>query len=229
MNFQFSIILRDLNMSFFETQNLTVQSGSFVCKKKFNHNFERGQMWGIWGENGTGKTTFLHTLAGLKKPAQGSILLNEQPLELSAIRVRAQQIGLLLQTFEFVFPCSVLDMILTGRYAHQHHWLYDTEQDKSIAKEALTLMDLQDFQHRDIQQLSGGEQQRVMLATLLTQNPEIYLLDEPVNHLDRKHSLQVLSLFKKLTQEKNKLVILVLHEMQWINEFCDHVIMFDED
>ncbi|MBN1684613.1 MAG: ABC transporter ATP-binding protein [Gammaproteobacteria bacterium] len=221
---------------------LIVKNISVVIEKKFligdlNVEFSSGEIWGILGDNGIGKTSLLYALAGLQKPQKGQILIREdepQPIfekniyDLT-IKERARKIGLLFQETHFEFPNSVFDTVMGGRYPYQQHWFLESWQDIEIVKSTLKTMQLEKIFDRSVTQLSGGEKQRAALATLLVQDPDIFLLDEPTNHLDTKQRLRTLSLFQRLAKEHHKIVIMVLHETRLIRKFCDRLLKLDRN
>jgi len=207
---------RDLNVKIAKTQ---------VCSD-LNLSINAGQNWAILGMNGCGKTTLLHTLAGLLPALSGDISLSERPLYNLPRKEIAQQLGLLLQHQEDHFPGSVLESVLIGRHPHLKSWQWESEDDHKMALDALVLVGLTDFSTRSILTLSGGERQRVALATLLVQQTSIRLLDEPVNHLDIHHQHDVMKL---LTSKNNIANVFVLHDVNLAARYCDHALLIFGD
>jgi iron complex transport system ATP-binding protein len=212
-------------MSELKIQNLSITIAKKLFFDSLDVEFAPGKVWGILGPNGIGKTTLLHTIAGIRKPDGGQVVLEDQVVHALPGRKRAQKIGLLQQDYEFPFPSSVLETVLIGRYPYQEHWFYSSKLDKEIAAAAIEKMQLKGFEHRSVMTLSGGEKRRLMIATLLAQNPDICMLDEPTNHLDFEQQYRVLALFHKLAKEKNKAVIMILHNIEMIKMFCDYVMV----
>jgi iron complex transport system ATP-binding protein len=212
-------------MTTLATKNLTVSIADNVLLREFNITFLPGEIWGILGPNGAGKTTFLHTLAGLHEPTTGKVSLNDTDIQKIKPKMRAQKIGLLLQDTEFLFPSTVLETAMMGRYPYSKHWFYTPNDDIKITKQSLAHTQLTSFEQRSITTLSGGEKRRLALATLLTQDPDIYLLDEPTNHLDIQQKVKALSLLRDLAKQKNKTVIMILHDLHLIRMFCDNLIL----
>lgn len=155
-----------------------------------------GEFVAVLGENGVGKTLMLHTLAGLRAPAAGSVTLLNQPLNEWPHRDRARYLALLAQTSEDPFPSTVLETALIGRHPHIDFWRWENADDIEIARGALNAVDLAQREDREVQTLSGGERRRLAVATALAQTPQVYLLDEPTNHLDPHHQIEVLRLFR---------------------------------
>ena len=185
-----------------------------------------GEIWGIRGRNGAGKTTLLHGLAGLIKPTQGDITLQGKSLLTYTPRALAQSLGLLLQENESIFPLRVKDAVEMGRYPHLSPFTRFTQQDQHMTEHALTVMELQNLKKRFVQTLSGGEKRRCSIATLLAQAPCVYLLDEPLNHLDSIYQHRVMEHFASLARDKKALVMMVLHDSVMIEKYCSHMLTF---
>jgi iron complex transport system ATP-binding protein len=216
-------------MTLLQCDNLSVSIANQTVCSNLDLTIQAGEVWGLLGRNGVGKTTFLHTTAGLHKSDEGSILLNKHSIESLNRRDIAKQLGLLLQQTEESFPCRVLDAVLTGRHPHIDTFAWESTTDIEIAKQALSIVDLQNMETRNIDQLSGGEKQRVAIASLIAQSPDIYLLDEPNTHLDLKHQIQLMDYFKSLAVTQNKSVITTLHDINLAQRYCSHIIMFFGD
>jgi iron complex transport system ATP-binding protein len=176
--------------------DLQLAPGAFVC---------------ILGPNGVGKTLTLHTLAGLRPSTQGAVYLKGEPLSEIGRPTIAHRLGLLLQTHDDAFPATVLETALMGCHARLGFWQWESDDDIEDTLAALHSMDLADLSGRMVATLSGGERQRVALATLLVQNPDVLLLDEPMNHLDPLHKLLVLKKLTELT-DNGKTVLASLHD-----------------
>lgn len=192
-----------------------------------------GEIWAVLGRNGAGKTRLLHALAGLPHDkhirCNGDVLLNgNKLLELPRKQI-AQQLGLLLQEYHEPFPGTVIDYVLMGRHPHLHAWQWETEQDYALVSSALQLVGLSDFQQRDIQTLSGGEFQRMRIAMLLVQDPQILLLDEPINHLDLQYQHAILSTLTKNITESNKAIVMTLHDVNLATRYCTHAMLLHEN
>lgn len=187
-----------------------------------------GHCWAILGGNGSGKTTLLHTLAGLLPGTNGEIQIDGIPLATLSRRTIAQQLGLLLQDSHDPFPTTVLEMALTGRHPHLGRWQHEGDEDIASAREALTKMDLTQMEQRMVQTLSGGERRRLAIATLLTQAPQLLLLDEPLNHLDLHHQQSLLQHLRQLSGE-GRTVVIVLHDPNQALRYCDSALLLYGD
>ncbi|HEY9050638.1 MAG TPA: ABC transporter ATP-binding protein [Gammaproteobacteria bacterium] len=207
------------------SKQLSISIGGKQICNALDLNIEAGQVWGILGRNGIGKTTLLHTLAGLREADSGEIFLNSNSINQLSRKHIAQRIGLLLQHHEDSFPASVLETVISGRHPHINQWRWENESDHEIALQALQSVALQDLASRPVNQLSGGERQRVAIAGLLTQQPEIYLLDEPNSHLDLNYQIQILNHFSQLAREQHNAIVMSLHDINLAARYCDHLLL----
>ena len=181
------------------------------------------------GVNGIGKTTLLHSLAALHPVNSGQIILNNKELNQYKKLTLAQHIGIMLQEYEYSFPCTVLEAALIGRHPFIKRWQWEDKHDQLLSNKALQQVSLEQMIDRDIHTLSGGEKRRLNLATLLTQNPDYFLLDEPVNHLDIKAQMEILTLLSLRFKQGKQCGIMVIHDPNMAYRFCDHILMlFDQ-
>jgi iron complex transport system ATP-binding protein len=204
---------------------LDIDVGNLAVTRGLEFNVECGQCWCVLGRNGIGKTTLLHTLAGLRAATSGSIELNATPLCQLSRRQVAQKLGVVFQHYEDNFPATVLETVLQGRHPHLHSWQWESAEDHRIARHAIAQLGLSGYETRNIQTLSGGERQRVSIAALLAQETGLLLLDEPTNHLDLHHRLQVLRALVAHGRKNNRAVLMVLHDINLAARFADHVLL----
>ncbi len=205
--------------------NLDVDVGGLVVTRGLEITVQGGQCWCILGRNGVGKTTLLHTLAGLRPATSGSIRLSGTPLPGLSRRLVAQRLGVVFQNYEDNFPASVFESVLQGRHPHLRSWQWESAEDHRIAERAMAQLGLEGYETRNIQTLSGGERQRVSIATLLAQEPDLLLLDEPLNHLDLHHRLQVLETLVSHCRETHRALLMVLHDINLAARFADHALL----
>lgn len=181
-----------------------------------------GDLVGILGPNGCGKTTLLHTLAGLRASPQGEPCYQDKPLKQMTARQRAQRIGILLQTTHFYFPQTVAEYCLDARYPHQPQ-----ASDQHLLTSILSAMQLLSFRDRNVLALSGGEQRRVAIAALLMQTPVIYLLDEPTNHLDIASQHLVMNYLRH--ELRDKTIVMALHDINLAARYCNKILLQSAD
>lgn len=184
-----------------------------------------GQRLVVLGRNGVGKTTLLHSLAGLRPVQAGEVYLHGQRYAALPAREAARRRGLLPQHQGDAFPATVLETVLAGRHPHLSRWAWESAADQALAREALAELGLADLAGREIHHLSGGERQRVALAMLLVQQPEVYLLDEPLAHLDLNHQIAVLQCFSHRAQASGAALVMVLHDVNQAMRFADRALL----
>ncbi|MGH8398987.1 MAG: ABC transporter ATP-binding protein [Gammaproteobacteria bacterium] len=208
-----------------QARGLTVRiADKYVCHD-FDLTLQPGTRLGLLGGNGVGKTTLLNTLAGLREPDNGEILLDGQSLRMLPRRRIAQRLGLLIQQQEDSLPASVLETALIGRHPHIDFWRWESHVDVNIARRALRLVGLDGLEQRPQTQLSGGERRRLAIATILTQDPRVFLLDEPANQLDLHHQLALLDHFATLVCDQSRALIMALHDVNMAARFCNQILM----
>lgn len=207
------------------THALTVSiAGKQVCRN-LDLDLDAGTCLGILGPNGIGKTTLLHTLAGLRAPDSGEILLAGELISKLSRRAIARQLGLLIQQQEDSLPASVLETALIGRHPHIGFWRWESHADVAIARRMLKLTGLEGLEQRTQTHLSGGERRRLAIATILAQDPAVFLLDEPTHQLDLQHQITLLRLFAQLAHSQGRLVVISLHDVNLAARFCSHVLL----
>jgi iron complex transport system ATP-binding protein len=210
------------------TSAVSVRAGARELVHALSAEFNAGEITAVLGRNGAGKTLTLHTLAGLRKPAAGQIVLDGVAMPELRRRALALRLGLLPQDLEDAFVSTAIETVLIGRHPHLSLWQWESVRDERIALEALRAVDMEEFALRRTDTLSGGEQRRVAVAALLAQQPAIFLLDEPTNHLDPHHQLAVLTLFRALADSGSS-VITTLHDPTLAARFADRVLLLFGD
>lgn len=179
---------------------------------------------GIIGPNGSGKSTFLKCLYRVLQPNAGTVKFNGKYLDELSYRESAQLLAVVAQHNFYSFDFSVLEIVLMGRAPHKTIFEHDNAEDLAIARKALKTVGLENFSERNFSTLSGGEQQRVILARALTQQTDCLILDEPTNHLDIKYQLQVMDIVKSL----NKSVVAAIHDLNIAAMYCDRLVALQE-
>jgi len=208
--------------------HLTLAVPGRVLARDVGFEARPGEIWAVLGANGSGKTTLVHALGGLAPAPVGTVALDGAPLRAQAVRERAGLVGVLLQQEDAEFWGSALDYVLLGRFPRARTWFGWGREDEEAARAALAAVGLAHLAPRGYRTLSGGERQRARIAQLLAQDPRVFLLDEPLQHLDLRHQIAVLRLFGALAASRGKAVVMVLHDALWPARFCSHALLLHE-
>jgi iron complex transport system ATP-binding protein len=211
-----------------ECRGIDVCVGSRTLVRGLDLQLGRGSVLAVLGPNGSGKSLSLHTLAGLRPPKAGALLISGRPLTDWPRRALARELALLPQNVEDPFPASVIETVLLGRHPHIARWQWESARDLAIASEALLAVGLAGYEERDVLTLSGGERRRAALAAVLAQTPRIFLLDEPTNQLDPNHQLEALQLLRERA-DAGAAVIVTLHDPNLAERFADAALLIGKD
>ncbi|HXY23171.1 MAG TPA: ABC transporter ATP-binding protein [Candidatus Acidoferrum sp.] len=184
-----------------------------------------GEIVAILGPNASGKSTLLQIIAGALQPLSGRVLLNGFVVHSLSPRTRAQRIAMVQQESRLLFPARAWEFVLQGRHAHGRSLRFETTDDVLIAKNALTQVGAAELSDRWMDQISGGEKQRVILARALAQQPLLLLLDEPTLHLDIAAQVGLLDALRRLAAENRYTVVIVTHELNLAAEYADQVVL----
>jgi len=212
-----------------ETRRLSVSIGGQPLCKELDLQIMPGQSWALLGRNGAGKTTLIHHLAGLHRPAPGTVFVDGRDLAQIAPRRRAQLIGILLQHSSRGFGANVIDTVLTGRHPHLPTLAWEASSDLEIARSCIQTLGLEELSSRSLDTLSGGELRRVEIARLLAQQTRISFLDEPTNHLDLAHQATCLRTLQTRCVSPKKAMLMVVHDLNLAYRICDHWLILNGD
>jgi iron complex transport system ATP-binding protein len=202
--------------------------GSFKVLEDVNLSVKGGDFVGILGPNGSGKTTLLKSISRILKPYKGTILLNEANIySLKSVDV-AKQMAVVPQETSIGFNFSALDIVLMGRNPHMKRFQMESEKDMAVARKVMNLTNIWHLAERPINELSGGEKQRVIIARALAQEPKILLLDEPLTHLDIMNQLEIMDLVKELCVKEKLIVLAVFHDFNLAARYCNSAIMLKD-
>ena len=185
--------------------------------------FRSGEVTAIAGPNGVGKTTLLKCMARLIVPESGTIVFNGEDITEYSLKEIAKIQAYVPQYTSLSFPLTVLEYVSLGRRPYVDWSL--SENDQKIIEDNIAYLDIGGFRDKLLDELSGGEKQKVILARALVQEPRILLLDEPTSALDVKHQLEVMGLLRKIAEEKDCAVVMVMHDLSLIERFADNVVL----
>ena len=186
---------------------------------------ERGSLTGLLGPNGCGKTTLLNLLSGVLQPAHGQVSLNGIPLAGRSRRDIARHLAVVPQETHPAFDYTVMEMVLMGRHPHLGRFELEGPSDLAMARDALAATGTEHLAGRAYMTLSGGEKQRVVIASALTQSPEVLLLDEPTASLDLGYQLEVAALLRRLNRDRGVTMVLATHDLNLAASLCDRLIL----
>jgi iron complex transport system ATP-binding protein len=190
--------------------------------KNIEFRVDGGEVVSILGENGSGKSTLLRTINRILKPHKGTVLIDGRAIRKMSRKEIAKTIGYMPQKSNGVY-CNVFEAILLGRKPHIG-W-HISKKDMETVRLILAMMNLEKYAMRYTNELSGGELQKVILARALAQEPQILLLDEPINHLDIKNQLEVMELLQNITKKMNLVSMVVMHDINTALRFSDKFLM----
>jgi iron complex transport system ATP-binding protein len=191
--------------------------------------FAPGEAWAVLGRNGTGKSTLIHALAGLAAPGRGTVELDGAPIRTLHASVRARALGVLLQMEAGTYWGTAADYVLLGRFPHTCAWAGYSAADRGASAAALDAVGMTVHAAQRFDALSGGERQRARIAQILAQSPRIFLLDEPLQHLDLAHQAQILALMRERVRTSGATAVMVMHEPLWIGRACTHALILEGD
>ena len=184
-----------------------------------------GEIVAILGPNASGKSTLLKLIAGALPPLSGRVLLNGFVTHTLATRARAQRIAMVQQESPLLFPARTWEFVLQGRHPYGRSLRFESEDDVLIARNALTQVGAEHLSDRMMNQISGGEKQRVILARALAQQPLLLLLDEPTLHLDIGAQVDLLATLRRLAAENRYTVVVVTHELNLAAGYADQIVL----
>ena len=207
------------------TQNLRLQAGGHVLLEAFEWQAQPGECWCVIGRNGAGKSTLLRTLAGLREPDAGLVLLEDRPLSNWSLLPLARARAYLPQGKNDAFGYSALDTVLAARHPYHAGSQWESAEDRRVALAAMQTMEVGGLARRDVRTLSGGERQRVAIAALLAQDAPLMLLDEPASALDLAHQVGTMAMLARLCREQRKTAVVTGHDLNLAHSVATHAIL----
>lgn len=211
--------------------DLTVAYGTEPVLWNVNVQFERGKVTAIVGPNGAGKSTLLKSMLNFLEPLSGAVTFHvNSPTNKNSYKHIKKQIAYVPQnrTVDWDFPATVFDIVMMGRYGKTGLLRRTTKKDREIAYMMLEKVGMVDFSNRQISELSGGQKQRVFLARALAEEPEMYILDEPLAGVDVTTEKIIMNILKDLAAQ-DKTLLVVHHDLQTVLEYFDHVVFLNKE
>ena len=201
-----------------EIKNLSFSYGSTPILEDVSFQVEPGQCVGILGNNGAGKSTLITCINRIRIPKSGQVLIDGQDVRTMSKNALARKVAYVAQKNEMT-NATVFDCVLLGRTPYIK-WAI-SQEDLDLCEEIIEQLGISHLKLRDVDQLSGGEMQKVMLARALVQQPELLLLDEPTSNLDPRNQYEMLALVQKIAREKKIAVLIVIHDLNLALRYCD--------
>ena len=211
------------------TIDLSLRVGARTLLAGLNWQAQAGQCWCVIGRNGAGKSTLLRTLAGLRAPDGGSVMLDGSALPDWPLAALARRRAFLAQGRSDAFAYRVIETVLMARHPYHADRYWEGSDDHLAAEAALRALDVLDLAQRDVRTLSGGERQRVAIAALLAQDTPLLLLDEPANALDLAHQVSVMGVLARLCREQGRAVVMVGHDLNLAHSVASHALLLMND
>lgn len=211
-----------------EVKNLYTGYDKKEIIKNINFKIKRGENLCIVGPNGCGKSTLLKSIANIIE-YKGNIKIDGKEVNNLSRLELAKKIGLMSQITQMYFPYTVYDTVSLGRYAYSKGAFATlSSEDDEIIIDSMEKVGIYKLKDKMITELSGGQLQRVFLARVFAQNPDVILLDEPTNHLDFKHQIELLENLNEWVKQNNKIVVGVLHDLNLVQYFADNVLILKD-
>lgn len=211
-----------------KVENLSVKINNKDIVKDVSFKLDNNETLVIIGPNGSGKTTIVKSIMNDLK-YNGSIEIDGKNIKKINLSDISKHIGVLMQNHNLEFDNTVYDIVSLGRYTYKKELFGSMDDiDKEKINESIVLADIQDIKYNSINDISGGELQRVFLALVLAQDPDILILDEPTNHLDLKHQIDVFSILKRWSLKEGKAIIAIIHDLNLAYKYATKALLIKE-
>ncbi|WP_324658972.1 ABC transporter ATP-binding protein [Bacillus velezensis] len=205
-----------------EVKNVSKQYGGKTVLEKTSLSIQKGRLTSFIGPNGAGKSTLLSIMSRLIKTDSGEITVDGQEIGACKSNDLAKKISILKQTNQINIRLTIKDLISFGRFPYSQGKL--TDEDWVHINQALSYMKLDELKDKYLDQLSGGQCQRAFIAMIIAQDTDYIFLDEPLNNLDMKHSVEMMKLLKRLVEDFGKTVVVVIHDINFASVYSDHIV-----
>ncbi|MBL6008982.1 petrobactin ABC transporter ATP-binding protein YclP [Bacillus halotolerans] len=205
-----------------EVKNVSKQYGGKVVLEETSVTIQKGKITSFIGPNGAGKSTLLSIMSRLTKKDSGEIYIDGEEIGTCDSKELAKKMSILKQANQINIRLTIKDLVSFGRFPYSQGRL--TEEDWVHINQALSYMKLEEIQDKYLDQLSGGQCQRAFIAMVIAQDTDYIFLDEPLNNLDMKHSVEIMKLLKRLVEELGKTIVIVIHDINFASVYSDHIV-----
>ena len=205
-----------------EVKNITKIYGNKKVVDNVSLNIQEGKITSFIGPNGAGKSTLLSIMSRLLKRDSGEVLVDGKDILKWDNKELAKKIAILRQSNNINIRLTIRELVSFGRFPHSQGNL--KEEDYKYIDEAINYMQLKEFENRYLDELSGGQRQRAYIAMVIAQNSDYIFLDEPLNNLDMKHSVEIMKILRKLCDELKKTVVIVIHDINFASCYSDYIV-----
>ncbi len=209
-----------------EVRGIVKKYGDNPVVDNVSLNIEKGKITSFIGPNGAGKSTLLSMISRIMKKDEGEVIIDGRELEKWNTRELAKKIAILKQSNNINVRLTIKEIVSFGRYPHCEGRL--TKEDTKYVDEAIEYMQIKDIEDRYLDELSGGQRQRAYIAMVIAQNTEYVLLDEPLNNLDMKHSVQMMKVLRGLVDDLGKTVVIVMHDINFASVYSDKIVILKD-
>ncbi|MGN9121842.1 iron ABC transporter ATP-binding protein [Turicibacter bilis] len=209
-----------------EVKNISKKYGYKAVVNNVSFQIKRGKITSFIGPNGAGKSTVLGMMSRLLKKDSGEVFIDGKEISKWDTKELSKVMGILKQSNHLNVRLTIRDLVAFGRFPHSQGNL--TSEDQVKIDEALAYMQLQDIQHKFLDELSGGQRQRAFIGMVLAQDTDYIFLDEPLNNLDMKHSVQIMKMLRRITDELGKTVVIVIHDINFASCYSDEIIALQD-
>ncbi|MCY9089480.1 petrobactin ABC transporter ATP-binding protein YclP [Bacillus mojavensis] len=205
-----------------EVKNVSKQYGGKVVLEETSVTIQKGKITSFIGPNGAGKSTLLSMMSRLIKKDSGEIFIDGEEIGTCDSKELAKKMSILKQANQINIRLTIKDLVSFGRFPYSQGRL--TEEDWVHINQALSYMKLEEIQDKYLDQLSGGQCQRAFIAMVIAQDTDYIFLDEPLNNLDMKHSVEIMKLLKRLVEELGKTIVIVIHDINFASVYSDYIV-----
>ena len=209
-------------------ENISFTYETSLVLKDLSISIQKQDFIGLIGPNGSGKSTLLKIMGGVLKTDSGSIQFKKTSVSKINKKLFAQSVSWIPQDHPMVFPFKVSEIVMMGRHPYLSALAFESEEDFDIARRAMETTMTSQFSDRYFNEISGGEKQRVMIASALAQNPKMMLLDEPTSALDLKYQIQILNILKNLNVNHDMTLVIAMHDLNLASRFCNRLVLLSE-